>query len=217
MKYDDKFNAMWEVMMERRAIQKKEEWFELSKIIKKSSKKDNVLEIGSLSGGTSYYFSKTFKNVVAIDMNKVDKLEENCTAIIGDSHSQEVVNKVRELGIKFDLIFIDGDHSYEGVKQDFLYYKEFLSEEGMIVFHDIISSDYHAGANCFVSLLWQEITKEYQFKEILYTGELKEKHKLAHWINSMDPGSWGGIGIIYLKKLLMTNDELPIEKPGIIV
>lgn len=38
--------------------------------------------------------------------------------------------------IKIDLLFIDGDHSYEGVKQDFELYSKLLSENGVIVLHD---------------------------------------------------------------------------------
>lgn len=39
-------------------------------------------------------------------------------------------------GIQIDFLFIDGDHSYEGVKTDFELYSQILSEHGMIVIHD---------------------------------------------------------------------------------
>ena len=38
--------------------------------------------------------------------------------------------------IKIDLLFIDGDHSYEGVKQDFDLYSTILSPKGVIILHD---------------------------------------------------------------------------------
>lgn len=38
--------------------------------------------------------------------------------------------------IKIDFLFIDGDHSYEGVKQDFELYSTILSEKGVIMLHD---------------------------------------------------------------------------------
>lgn len=38
--------------------------------------------------------------------------------------------------IKIDLLFIDGDHSYEGVKMDFNLYSNLLSENGIIIIHD---------------------------------------------------------------------------------
>ena len=38
--------------------------------------------------------------------------------------------------IKIDLLFIDGDHSYEGVKLDFELYSKILSPNGLIILHD---------------------------------------------------------------------------------
>ena len=38
--------------------------------------------------------------------------------------------------IKIDLLWIDGDHSYEGVKTDFDLYSKILSDKGVIIIHD---------------------------------------------------------------------------------
>lgn len=38
--------------------------------------------------------------------------------------------------IKIDFLFIDGDHTYEGVRKDFNLYSTILSENGIIVIHD---------------------------------------------------------------------------------
>lgn len=38
--------------------------------------------------------------------------------------------------IKIDVLFIDGDHSYEGVKKDFELYSKILNEKGIIILHD---------------------------------------------------------------------------------
>jgi len=38
--------------------------------------------------------------------------------------------------IQIDFLFIDGDHSYEGVKSDFELYSNLLSPKGIIVLHD---------------------------------------------------------------------------------
>jgi hypothetical protein len=38
--------------------------------------------------------------------------------------------------ITIDLLFIDGDHSYEGVKKDFELYSKLLSDKGLIILHD---------------------------------------------------------------------------------
>jgi len=50
--------------------------------------------------------------------------------------------------IKIDLLFIDGDHSYEGVKLDFDLYSTIMSENGVIVLHD---SDERYEKNLIVS------------------------------------------------------------------
>lgn len=46
---------------------------------------------------------------------------------------------VRE-DIMIDLLFIDGDHSYEGVKKDFDLYSKRLNPNGLIMIHDTDSS-----------------------------------------------------------------------------
>lgn len=38
--------------------------------------------------------------------------------------------------IKIDFLFIDGDHSYEGVKKDFELYSTILNDNGVIIIHD---------------------------------------------------------------------------------
>jgi len=50
--------------------------------------------------------------------------------IVGNSH------KVEMPGTKLDAIFIDGDHSYEGVKGDFDHWAPSLRNDGYMFFHD---------------------------------------------------------------------------------
>jgi predicted O-methyltransferase YrrM len=46
------------------------------------------------------------------------------------------VEAVKGWAEKIDLFFIDGDHSYEGVKADFELFRPFLRPTALIVFHD---------------------------------------------------------------------------------
>ena len=50
--------------------------------------------------------------------------------------STDVVEQVAGQTKHLDLLFIDGDHSYEGVKADWEAYKHFLKPGSIIVFHD---------------------------------------------------------------------------------
>jgi len=50
--------------------------------------------------------------------------------------STSVVEVVRAITPTLDVLFIDGDHSYEGVKSDWEAYKGFLKAGSTVVFHD---------------------------------------------------------------------------------
>jgi predicted O-methyltransferase YrrM len=59
--------------------------------------------------------------------------------IQGDSHDKETLKKVSDR--KYDLLFIDGDHSFEGVKKDFEMYSPLVRKGGLVAFHDIFSEE----------------------------------------------------------------------------
>lgn len=50
--------------------------------------------------------------------------------------STEVVTEVRKQTPELDMLFIDGDHSYEGAKNDWDAYKNFLHPGSVVIFHD---------------------------------------------------------------------------------
>ena len=50
--------------------------------------------------------------------------------------STDVVENVASHTTSLDLLFIDGDHSYEGVKADWDAYNRFLKPGTLVVFHD---------------------------------------------------------------------------------
>lgn len=50
--------------------------------------------------------------------------------------STEVIDQVSEQIEKLDVLFIDGDHSYEGVKADWDSYRKLLGAGSIVIFHD---------------------------------------------------------------------------------
>jgi predicted O-methyltransferase YrrM len=66
---------------------------------------------------------------------------------------------------KIDFLFIDGDHTYEGVKKDFKMYSPLVKDGRIIAFHDIVSGPQNLVGG--VPQFWQEIKKKYKYLEIV--------------------------------------------------
>lgn len=116
-----------------------------------------ILEIGSYTGASACCFGEALKKsgfgkVICIDTWNNDAMTEgnrdtwqefqNNTASFKDyiipvrGFSTDVVDVVAKLVTSVDLLFIDGDHSYEGVKADWEFYKRFLNSGSIVAFHD---------------------------------------------------------------------------------
>ena len=141
--------------------QKKTEIIKLAEIVRELQPKV-ILEIGTRKGGTLFMWSRISeaKKIISIDLpagpfgggyafqkRKLYKYFVNDTStemhlIQADSHSEISFNRVKKIlqSHKIDLLFIDGDHSYEGVKKDYVLYSPFVKKGGMIVFHDIVQN-----------------------------------------------------------------------------
>jgi hypothetical protein len=83
--------------------------------------------------------------------------------VYGDS--KLVVDLVTVAAPKIDFLFIDGDHSYEGVKADWINYGGFAK---YVCFHDI-SPQKSEGIG--VPKLWNEIKDSYEYFTIFHPGE----------------------------------------------
>ncbi len=127
----------------------------------------NILEIGFK--GSSFHIMSQLSSgkKVAVDLEDKGRTiwshymmyNEDFKLFIADSQTEETRDKVKEFCPEYDLIFIDGDHSYEGVRRDFELYQDLLSPRGYIVFHDIDPEHvFRDGAGGQVYKFWQDIS-----------------------------------------------------------
>jgi len=77
------------------------------------------------------------KNKTISNLEKTKGVNQDINLIQGNTYFDDTEEKFK--GVfegKLDLMFIDGDHTYEGVKNDFHRYSKYVREEGIIVFDD---------------------------------------------------------------------------------
>ena len=149
-------------LIEFRGQQRISEFKEVLKLIEERGVK-TILEIGAYEGGTTAAFLEMGCKVVSIDLEHKSNLEyENLIKITGDSHAPKTIDKAAFslLDFKidnFDMLFIDGDHTFEGVKNDYINYFHLLKSDGIICLHDIKESDFHKKHGCFVHEFWDKV------------------------------------------------------------
>lgn len=146
----------------------------------RSQEPKRVLEVGVARGGTHFLLGSclpTVRQLIGVDLYPRNQrilrrlvLEPTVLHFIaGKSCSEATLAKVRSAlgGEGLDLIFIDGDHSYDGAMADFNAYRPFLKPGGWIAFHDIQpqrkSGDGIAinGFPVEVDRVWQELSAQF--------------------------------------------------------
>ena len=82
-------------------------------------------------------------------------LNDRVNLIVENSNNARLTNEY------YDLVIIDGDHSYDGVKKDFLHWKSSLKRNGHIFFHDAVKTRPFSSANPGSIKLMNEIKSNY--------------------------------------------------------
>jgi len=180
---DELHNVISEASEKYELIQHDEEFIPFIEFLK-AKNVQSFIEIGTYRGGTLFVLSKMFHGKkISIDFpnpafgysdtnkdirgyidvkSRTEAFEKEFTDIhfvVADSHLQETSDEVKTLlqGQKVDFLFIDGDHTYEGVKKDYEMYRALVREGGLIAFHDIKDCLFHRKHHCRVDLFWKEL------------------------------------------------------------
>ncbi len=64
-----------------------------------------------------------------------------------------------------DYLYLDGDHTHEGVKKDFEMYTPLVKDNGIIALHDIVPDLIHSDID--VNKFWNNVKEKYSFKELV--------------------------------------------------
>ena len=80
--------------------------------------------------------NKTKKNLELVK-EKYKNYNSNLKLIKGNSYFDETEEKFKtDCNVLIDLLFIDGDHTFDGVKNDFERYSKYVKINGYIIFDD---------------------------------------------------------------------------------
>jgi predicted O-methyltransferase YrrM len=166
-------------------------------------------EIGSFLGGTLFMLTRMLPDdsvIVSVDWPEASeqmgsfprhrrplhegfrRAGQTVTVLYGDSRSQALLDAVRTaLPRPLDFLFIDGDHSLEGVRNDFEKYAPLVKTGGLIGFHDIVADpEVTQGRFGYVfgsPLLWAELKAGFETFEIIDAETASERNG-------------GGIGVL---------------------
>lgn len=134
------------------------------------------VEIGCYGGGSaSLILQRRNTKVISIDLgapipmetavNNVNKLNIHnnpYSYVKGNSHSPHTIEKLKSFIDEIDVLFIDGDHSVNGVKKDFDIYEKFVKLGGYIVFDDYNDHRYSPGVKIAVDSMIKSIEEKYE-------------------------------------------------------
>lgn len=151
-----------------------------------------VVEIGTASGGHFYCLSQVADPsalMVSIDFTGGDygrsqtNIECKLYATFGppgqrfefirqSSHFLGTLETLKGLlgGQEIELLYLDGDHSYVGIKGDYVMFEPLVAKHGLIAFHDMLeipkeAQEWKRGNE--ISDFWQELKPQVETREFI--------------------------------------------------
>ena len=110
------------------------------------------LDIGVASGGQTKFLRDYYpaEKTIVVDIGQHPQFvhwprikrqinSELILEIIEDSHAPEVAKKLAPFARQVDFAFVDGDHSYRGLRKDIFLVRELLAPGGYMVLHDTLA------------------------------------------------------------------------------
>lgn len=105
-----------------------------------------VLEVGRFRGGSTILLAAALGEGSTLESVDLRPRNDKFVVMILDNLKLTNVELIRndihnlDLKDKYDLIFIDGNHTYEGIQKDFEKLKDTVKVSGSLVFHDYASN-----------------------------------------------------------------------------
>jgi predicted O-methyltransferase YrrM len=146
-----------------------------------------VLEIGTAHGGSFLLWARAARRdatLVSVDLPPwelddpaepikkqrlaaVASTGQHVHVIRGNSHDRDIRDRVKQCfgGAAIDFLFIDGDHSFEGVSADFYDYSPLVAAGGIIALHDI--HPHSRGWGGEVPAFWRTLRERYRHTELV--------------------------------------------------
>ncbi len=198
-------------LTEFRPIQRASEISGLAGLVRRHGFR-TLLEVGTSSGGTALLIARALQAPGALTTIDIaagydhDRLRRavrrgiSARCIVADSHGPDVVGLVGTPETsKFDVVFIDGDHEYRGVRHDTLRFLSYARPGGVLVFHDIcdvVPGDEHLRYVGGVPAWWRQI------------GDLELPTQA--FVHSSTPSGFG-IGVVHLPATQADLDALSLR------
>jgi len=152
---DPALEVLLEAVMESAAFRPQQRPSEILRLLQllRSTPPRRILEIGGRRSGTLLLFTSIADSqarLLSIDLGyssaqcrvaaRLGTAQQEVACVRADSHAPETVTFARQWfrGEQVDFLFIDGDHSYDGVTMDLALFGPLVQPGGIVAFHDIV-------------------------------------------------------------------------------